>query len=543
MRVIKFLAHQKINLVIAFLLLYLVAITFGSVEKTTLSKRGFADLGPHSRDKSGVELSGEWEFYWGALIAPGDFASSPGLKPDAYLALPSTWNTLRLAGRRLPNLGYATLRLSIRHGWKGKEVGIKVKRINTAFTLYADDRIIARAGSVSADATTSHAQYRPQSVYFVPESDTTALTLQISNMSVPALDGGPSDEIVIGTREAVENETNRLLISDALNFGGRLLFVLFFLGAFILRKEGYTLFFSLYNFILLLRLSQIREVLFVRIFPFVALDSFARILLLSSFLSGPLFFLTIWTFLRKREAQHSGLPRRNWSLASLMDSPIDTMLVLAIVFLAIAEILFFAFADSQAYLPSYRIFLPVFLVSIFYPFFLILGHTRKYHEFPGMLGLYALSLFFSVIELLSKLRIIYLNYLFPFFFLRAIPALSWLSRLRVQQQFPSYLCIICFSFYFFQGFLTVHANRPQAGSSAPAQPPALPSMQKTEKILREYNITDREKGIIVMAINGLSYEEIAAKSFISKNTVKFHLRNIYRKLDVKNKIELMNKIR
>jgi DNA-binding CsgD family transcriptional regulator len=538
--VIKLSARRRINAVFAILLACLMAIALGSGQRATLAKRGQIELGDLSREVT--ELSGEWEFYWGRLLSPADFERSPGLAPDAYLASPSPWTKLRLDGRKLPNLGYATLRLTVRHGWKGREVGIKVKKINTAFALYADESPIAGAGSVSADATAFRARYKPQSAYFVPRSETTTLTLQVSNLSVDALGGGPVDEILIGAREAVENATNGLLISDALNIGGRSVIVLVFLGAFVLRKKAFALFFSLYNFILLLRISEIREVLFLRLFPFIEIDLFVRIFLASSFLTGPLLLFTIWAFLRTREARSADPPRRRWTLASLKGGSAGERIVLAIAVSCVLETLFFAVANRSAYLPSYRLFLPVLLASLIYPFVLIAGHTKRHNEYHGMLGIYALNFFVTVVEMLNQLRIVNQDYLLPLFFLRDIPALSRLSGLRVQQQFLSYLTLICFSFYFLRHYMTSLAHRPPANASAPASPPATTPMRETEGILREYGITDREREILAMAIDGLPYEEIAAKSFISKNTVKFHLRNIYRKLGVKNKIELAKKL-
>ncbi|QXE18900.1 response regulator transcription factor [Clostridium sp. 001] len=41
---------------------------------------------------------------------------------------------------------------------------------------------------------------------------------------------------------------------------------------------------------------------------------------------------------------------------------------------------------------------------------------------------------------------------------------------------------------------------------------------------------------------GLSNKEIGNKLFISPNTVKNHVYNIYKKVNVKNKVELINLI-
>ena len=50
-------------------------------------------------------------------------------------------------------------------------------------------------------------------------------------------------------------------------------------------------------------------------------------------------------------------------------------------------------------------------------------------------------------------------------------------------------------------------------------------------------LSDREMDILRLVAEGLSNQEIAAKLFVTGQTVKFHLSNIYRKLEVANRTE------
>jgi DNA-binding CsgD family transcriptional regulator len=56
-------------------------------------------------------------------------------------------------------------------------------------------------------------------------------------------------------------------------------------------------------------------------------------------------------------------------------------------------------------------------------------------------------------------------------------------------------------------------------------------------------ITPREKEVLCLLSTGLTYEKIATQLKVSHQTVKMHLKNIYRKLGVKNKIQALNKAR
>ena len=51
-------------------------------------------------------------------------------------------------------------------------------------------------------------------------------------------------------------------------------------------------------------------------------------------------------------------------------------------------------------------------------------------------------------------------------------------------------------------------------------------------------LTEREMEVVNLLLRGLTYEEISRQLFISINTVKRHIQNVFKKLDVKNRTEL-----
>ena len=56
------------------------------------------------------------------------------------------------------------------------------------------------------------------------------------------------------------------------------------------------------------------------------------------------------------------------------------------------------------------------------------------------------------------------------------------------------------------------------------------------------NLTERETEVLHLISEGMSNADIAEKIFVSTNTIKYHIKNIYLKLDVKNRVEALNKI-
>jgi DNA-binding CsgD family transcriptional regulator len=63
-----------------------------------------------------------------------------------------------------------------------------------------------------------------------------------------------------------------------------------------------------------------------------------------------------------------------------------------------------------------------------------------------------------------------------------------------------------------------------------------------DELIEKYLITAREAEILLLILQGANNKDIARKLFISASTVRNHIYNIYQKLGVRNKIELINRI-
>jgi len=66
--------------------------------------------------------------------------------------------------------------------------------------------------------------------------------------------------------------------------------------------------------------------------------------------------------------------------------------------------------------------------------------------------------------------------------------------------------------------------------------------QVLSESFNDFGLSKREIEVFKHLSSGFSNEEIAEKMFVSKNTIKTHIKNIYSKLDVKNRIQAMKKV-
>jgi LuxR family maltose regulon positive regulatory protein len=68
----------------------------------------------------------------------------------------------------------------------------------------------------------------------------------------------------------------------------------------------------------------------------------------------------------------------------------------------------------------------------------------------------------------------------------------------------------------------------------------LENEAKARSIFSKYDISKREQELIYLICKGKSNKEIGDALYISLQTVKHHIHSIYRKLKIKNRVQLSN---
>jgi ligand-binding sensor domain-containing protein/DNA-binding CsgD family transcriptional regulator len=74
------------------------------------------------------------------------------------------------------------------------------------------------------------------------------------------------------------------------------------------------------------------------------------------------------------------------------------------------------------------------------------------------------------------------------------------------------------------------------------QQPLMNIQEGLTPLLGQKKITQREREILVLVLQGKTNKEIEKEFFVSYKTVKSHLYNIYQKMGVKNRLQLMNAV-
>ncbi len=95
----------------------------------------------------------------------------------------------------------------------------------------------------------------------------------------------------------------------------------------------------------------------------------------------------------------------------------------------------------------------------------------------------------------------------------------------------------------FMSQITTVINTPHSPTPLPEPVHIEQASKKTTPMFANFNLSNREQQIALLILEGKSDKEIAAALDISPGTVASHNKNLFKKLDVHSRVELMNKLR
>ncbi len=143
-----------------------------------------------------ISLAGQWQFYWGQLLSPADFATPSGVAPNGgTIAVPSSWAGQVLSpdvndGQPLPIFGVATYRTQvvIPPDKVGSYMMLMLEGVGSTYRVWVNGELVGGLGTVSAGAHPADSYTEVPQIYLnliniTPKTPQLDIIVQVSNYS------------------------------------------------------------------------------------------------------------------------------------------------------------------------------------------------------------------------------------------------------------------------------------------------------------------------------------------------------------------------
>lgn len=113
--------------------------------------------------------------------------------------------------------------------------------------------------------------------------------------------------------------------------------------------------------------------------------------------------------------------------------------------------------------------------------------------------------------------------------------LQWLDYQHLARAWPTELLLVAVATVFIA--LGIWVGQRLSRRAAPAE------FEPNVRAMQTLGISEREREVLDLLADGNSNQEIADRLFVSTNTVKTHLKNLYAKLEVSRRTQAVHKAR
>lgn len=198
---------------------------------------GVLDLTGWNFDRDGLAtLDGQWEFYWGQLLTPQDFASTNPPQPTGFFTIPQAWQGVKAGNITLPTTGYTTLRLRIRLPNRVEPYAVYLKVEKMAWRAWLNGQEVAAKGVVGTSPETTSAANTIEKVDFqLQPGQEVDLIIQVSNYHYAI--GGLRNTMWVGPAGMMDNRIIRSAGFDIFLFGAFVAIALYHINLFALRPR------------------------------------------------------------------------------------------------------------------------------------------------------------------------------------------------------------------------------------------------------------------------------------------------------------------
>jgi PAS domain S-box-containing protein len=282
--------------ILALFFLFFSLVTISACRKDTSRKlapeatKGILDLTDWDFKKDGpVQLKGDWEFFWQQHLGPALARLDTPLKPH-FVQVPDYWNNYVIEGEELPGEGYATYRLTVLLNEQTSPMALRLMEVSSAYTLFINSKNLASAGLAGISRDTSRPKWFRQAVSFEASTGRLEIVLLVANFHHRK--GGMWEVSELGRETDIRQLQQRSLGFDLFLFGSIVIMGLYHLGLFVVRrKDRSPLYFSIFCFLIALRLSTTSERFLIHLLSNMNWETAVKLEYLSFYLAIPAFAL------------------------------------------------------------------------------------------------------------------------------------------------------------------------------------------------------------------------------------------------------------
>ena len=260
------------------------------------------------RARHGFTLRGEWEFYGRKLLSPEMLKERGIQKLKHYVRVPDTWNRRSAGGSILPVECYGTYRLILNTDSQDT-LSFSVGHPASAYRIWINGKLEGMVGKVAPRKEDSTPAIKSELFHFEPLRGPNEIVIEVANFHYGK--GGLIDEIHVGEKEWMEHGLIVRLAVEFFFFGIFLVIGIYnFVVFFIRRKERAAFFFSLFSFLVGIRVLVTNNIIATFIFPDIPWETVKTI----EFLTVALGFSIFIHFLRNlfEKEVHRYVPLAAW---------------------------------------------------------------------------------------------------------------------------------------------------------------------------------------------------------------------------------------
>lgn len=252
--------------------------------------QGVLDIRAADMQQDPISLNGQWDFYWGQLLAPELFHDPDFRQQPAAIDVPDKWNSYTPTQR---GDGVATYHLRVKMDETCGHMALKIPEIATAYRLYIDRQLVAQAGEIGLTAAGTKAQYLPQLVSFSPARPEFDIVVQVANFAHHK--GGLKSALYLGCERDVQQLREKEFGFSLFLLGIFLIMSVYHFGLYWLRRNDKpALYFGWFCLLIAIRTISTGELAIVRLWPQIPWELLLKIEYLSYYLAVPAFFYFIY---------------------------------------------------------------------------------------------------------------------------------------------------------------------------------------------------------------------------------------------------------